>query len=249
MRVFALFLILVTASCNLQDTLPSGNVETLALIEINHLDIPEPSGLSLDQSEGFLYCVNDPPNNLVYKMELDGDLVSTFPFIGGDLEGVAFDPRDNSVWLVEEGLGELIHLSEQGNEVSRTPIDYPISQTNNGFEGLCYLSDIKGFYALIESNPPAIVHIDSNLVTGESREIDFATDVSGICPGRNADEYLIMSHEDQRLFEWSWSAGVIADYHFDIEQAEGVAYDSVNGIIYIVCDATSNLYSYELIER
>lgn len=233
----------------MQDSLPPENAETLSLISTIQLEIPEPSGLSIDESEGFLYCVNDPPNNLVYKMELDGDLVTTFPFIGGDLEGVAFDPRDNSIWVVEEGLGELIHLSEQGNEVSRTPIDYPISQANSGFEGLCYLSDIKGFYALIESNPPAIVRIDSHLVTGESKEFDFSTDVSGICSGRKPDEYFIISHEDQRLFEWSWTAGMISEYQIDVQQAEGVAYDAVNGIIYIVCDATSNLYSYELIER
>ncbi len=249
MRVFVLFLILITTSCDLQETLPSEKAETLTLIDIVQLDIPEPSGLSLDESEGFLYCVNDPPNNLVYKMEMDGNLVTTFPFRGDDLEGVAFDPRDNSIWIVEEGRSQLIHLSAVGNELSRTDIDFQISDTKNGFEGLCYRPVLNDFYTIVESNPTAIVHIDSNLVTQASKVLDFATDVSGICPGRNIDEYFIVSHEDQRLFEWSWSAGVIADYHFDIEQAEGVVYSSVNGIIYIVCDATSNLYSYELIER
>jgi uncharacterized protein YjiK len=183
------------------------------------------------------------------QMNFAGDVQTTYPFVGDDLEGIAFDPADHSIWVVEEGRGQLVHLTVQGQEIFRTDINYQIQNSNKGFEGLCLRTGGNGFYALVEANPATIVHIDSNFNTAATQELDFATDVSGICPGRSPDEYFIVSHEEQQLYEWSWTAGVLANYPIAIEQAEGVAYDSTTNTVYIVCDATAQLYSYHFVSN
>jgi uncharacterized protein YjiK len=245
-RVFVLLLILIIAACDLQDSLPADKTETLALIEVLELDIPEPSGLSFDESDGFLYCVNDPPNNKVYQLSIAGITSQILSFQGNDLEGVFVTGDGQGLWVIEEGLGKLIHLDENGDVLEQFTSDYQISAANSGFEGLSQTWSQTGFMVINEKAPVNILHLDSSAAVVTLYPVDFATDLSGICQGRQVDEYFIISDQDQSLFEWSTSTGVIAEYHFDIEQAEGVAFDPVNGIIYIVCDATSNLYSYEL---
>ncbi|NQV30736.1 MAG: SdiA-regulated domain-containing protein [Candidatus Marinimicrobia bacterium] len=245
--ILAAALILLTA-CNIFDSSKPDDSTALVLIQEIQLDISEPSGLSIDTVSGHLYCVNDPPNNLVHRLDLNGDLKVTFAYNGDDLEGICFDPRDNSVWIIEEGRGQLIHLSESGSFITQTDINYPLN-SSSGLEGVAYEASTQSFLVLKQKNPAVIILIDSNLVTQESKQINFASDISGICPGRNLGEYLILSSEDKRLFEWSWVDGVIATYRFDIKQAEGVAFDQSTDRIYIVCDAESILYTYHFPEE
>ncbi|MEA1876501.1 MAG: SdiA-regulated domain-containing protein [Bacteroidota bacterium] len=248
MRVFVFALILIIAACDLQDSLPAENAETLTLIEVIQLDIPEPSGLSFDGSDGFLYCVNDPPNNRVYQLSTAGLTSRILSFQGNDLEGVYVEEGGQYLWVVEEGLGELIRLTKDGEELERLTSNYDVAISNSGFEGLTRTWSNADFMVINEKSPVHIIHLDSTGTSIAVHAVDFATDLSGICQGRQTDEYFLISDQDQSLYEWSWSTGVIAEYRFEIEQAEGVAYDSVQEIIYIVCDATSNLYRYQLTE-
>ncbi|NQV49019.1 MAG: SdiA-regulated domain-containing protein [Candidatus Marinimicrobia bacterium] len=247
MKYILVFTLVFFTSCNLFDSGKPDNSTPLLLIEEIQLVISEPSGLSLDKEAGFLYCVNDPPNNQVHRLDLSGDLKLTLSYNGDDLEGICYDPRDNSVWIIEEGRGQLIHLSESGNLITQTDVDYPLD-SKSGLEGVAYEASTHSFLILKQKDPAVIIQIDSNLVTQNSKQINFASDISGICPGRNTGEYLILSSEDKRMFEWSWERGLIATYRFDIKQAEGVAYDQDTDRIYIVCDADAILYIYNFPE-
>ncbi len=244
MRFLLILAILGLNCCNLFKDGTLDDSTPLLLLEEIQLDISEPSGLSIDTEGATLFCVNDPPNNQVHQLDLAGELKSTFSYTGNDLEGVCFDPRDNSVWIIEEGRGQLIHLSASGDFITQTEVDYQLN-SNSGLEGVAFNVETQGFLVLKEKNPAVVIQVDSTLLTQASKIIDFASDISGICPGRNQGEFLIISDDDKRLFEWSWDEGISATYSFDIKQAEGVAYDPASGRIYIVCDADAKLYIYD----
>lgn len=244
-KLLPLPIFFILATCALFDSRPKDSAEPLILIQEIQLDISEPSGLSLDPTSGLLYCVNDPPSNKVFQMDLAGEVQIIYAFEGDDLEGICYDSRDNSMWVVEERVRELVHLDEQGHELSRSYIDFSAQEGNNGLEGICLQAGTNDFFAVSEKNPTMIIQIDSNLTITWRKELSFASDFSAICPGRNQNEYIILSHEDQHLYEWSKAAGLISTYRFDVKQAEGVAYDSTSELIYIVCDAESKLYTYK----
>lgn len=245
LRVIQLFVLLLITTCSLFQNDTKDESQSLILIQEINLGMEEPSGLSIDPIGGFLYCVNDPPNNKVYKLDMEGEIISVFPFRGRDLEGVCFDPRDNSIWVAEEGDKRIIHLAEQGYEISHSDIDLTIDNSNSGLEGLCFEPTTNSFFSVTEKNPASFVHLDSMLRVVSQDELNFATDFSGIATGRKNGEFLILSHEDKHLYEWSMSQGLQASYKFDVKQAEGIAFDPLNKLIYIVCDAESKLYVFE----
>ena len=218
---------------------------SLKLIKSSGIDVSEPSGLTLDASNKFFYCVSDPPENKVHKLDLDGNLVQTLGFVGQDLEGISFDPRDGSLWVVDELQSEFIHLSDSGEELSRTALNYSVPEKKNGLEGICFRPETQDIHIIKQKNPAAVIYVDSNLVTQNSKSFDLSIDITGICQGRGDDEFLIISAGEKQLFEWSWEGGILATYRFDVKQAEGVIYDTTSALVYIVCDSESILYTYK----
>ena len=242
MRQFLPLFILMLSACGWWES-DTPKVKALTLIEVFDLDIPEPSGLTL-ANDSTLYCVSDPPHNRVYVLATDGQLKHTLSYRGDDLEGIAYDPVDSTLWVVEEGLSTLVQLSSSGSELGRWQIDFEPSTSNTGFEGVYRDSERDEIVIVSQNDPPTILRLDANKTIVEQIEVDFAAALTGICRGRNANEYLLISDVDKRLHRWSWSGGLGASYSFDVDQAEGVAYDSLGDVVYLVSDSDSKLYLY-----
>lgn len=209
------------------------------------IEISEPSGITLDIDGSHLYCVSDPPDNRVYRLDMEGGLLGMLNFQGEDLEGISFDPRDNSVWVVDEERSEIVHLSLSGNELSRTRLDHLIPDNSSGLEGIVLRPGQQDIFVVKQKDPPAIIYVDSTLATSAYKKLDFTSDITGICEGRGVDELILISSGEKRLYEWSWEMGVLASYRFGVKQAEGVVYDSTSSTLYIVCDDESRLYTYQ----
>jgi len=233
--------------CNLFNS-SDDNPPALHLISSTEISVAEPSGLALDVAAGFLYCVSDPPHNQVHKLDLAGNVLSTLDFVGQDLEGICFDSRNGTLWIVDEATTELIHLSATGNELSRTPVNYSVPDTKSGLEGICFRPGHNDFYIVKQKDPAAIIYVDSNLVTQNSKTLTIANDITAISLGREEDQFLMISAGEQRLYEWSWSQGLLATYRFDVKQAEGLVYDPTSALLYMVCDSESLLYTYQFPE-
>ncbi|MBC8193366.1 MAG: SdiA-regulated domain-containing protein [Candidatus Marinimicrobia bacterium] len=212
------------------------------------MDVSEPSGLTQDASGNFLYCVSDPPVNKIHKLDLAGNLIQTLDYVGQDLEGISYDTRDSTIWIVDEAETEITHLTETGQILSQTPINISIPDSKSGLEGICFRSGENDIHVIKQQNPATVVKIDSNLVTLDSKNFDKGIDITGICRGREPDEFLIISAGEKQLYEWTWEGGLLATYNFDVKQAEGVVYDASSSLVYIVCDAESILYTFEFPE-
>lgn len=217
----------------------------MRLIGIYSLEVPEPSGLTLNTDGTALYTVSDPPDNRVYRLNLDGKVVETLSYVGNDLEGICFDARDGTLWLVEESLYEIVHLDTSGVELGRYAIDFSGS-SGSGFEGITLVDD--RFFVLNEAQPGTLLEIDSLFQVVETNTLSFAIDYSGICMNDSTGELMIVSHESQGLYISDNSGEVLRSANLDIDQAEGVDYNAGSNRLYIVSDSEEKLYVYEFIE-
>jgi len=245
MLSFGILLTLTFIGCNINDSSQGAKSTELKFINEYNLDIQEPSGLTFNNSYDALYTVSDN-NNRVYKISLNGMILSELSYQGNDLEGVAYQQNNNTLWIAEERLREVVNIDLNGNELARKKIN--ISGSNNhGLEGICF--DTTGaMYLLNEKQPNLWIKLKNDFSIKEKIEINSVGDLSGITYDKKHKTFWIVSDESELLFKWLPQQGIIKSYNIKITKAEGVAFNEKLNRIYIVSDATSKLYVYQLSE-
>lgn len=218
--------------------------ERLELIQVYDLDVPEPSGLTLNADKSVLYVVSDPPDNQVRKLSLQGEILKTLSYIGRDLEGITYDKSDHTLWVVEEGKREIVHLDTSGNELEQFFVNFPGSD-NNGFEGIT-LGANNNFFVLNEMNPGMILEINTSALILNETEPGTALDYSGICYVPEIEKFFIVSDESKQLMIFNTNLELEDVLIIAIEKAEGIDYDYILNRLYIVSDKKKKLYVYVL---
>ena len=204
---------------------------------------PEPSDLAIDDTGRVLWTVSDKTGR-VYELGVDGHVVRTLGFVGEDLEGIAYDRSNRTLWVAEETRREIVHLDREGAVLSRHRLDLT-GEPNSGLEGICF--DAAGrLFALNEKRPGLFLEIDEHRAIVARREITFAGDYSGMTYEPRRDAFWIVSDQSCALYLWSPKSGVLAKYALPFQKAEGVAVDHESGRIYIVSDEENQLYVYRL---
>jgi len=235
----------ILTACSLNESTPDQPKSQLVLIESVSLEVPEPSGLTLNNDASALYVVSDPPDNSVYKLDLLGNVKRVLLYYGSDLEGITYDNRDHTLWVAEESLRQVVHIDTLGNELERFSINFEGTSSSSGFEGILLNPVTNHIVLLNEKSPGTFIDLDSSMNITLEYALDFASDYSGICYNSSSGNYLIVSDESQQLIEWNRENGVINTCSLDFEKAEGVAYNSENNRLYIVSDSEQKLYIYE----
>lgn len=205
--------------------------------------VPEPSDLAMDVSGKVLWTVSNHPAR-VHQLDLEGNVLKTLKFEGRDLEGIAFDPADRTLWVVEERTREIIHLSLDGDEIGRHRLDLP-GKKNKGPEGIC-LDDRGHMFMVTEKEPGLFVELDARRAVAKRQRLGFALDYSAISYAPGSQGFWIMSDESQKLFLWTKRKGVIAELAVPFTKAEGVAVDEAARLIYIVSETDNKLYIYRM---
>ncbi len=135
-------------------------IRELALVATHALSVSEPSDLAINESGTTLWTVSDKPGH-VYQLALDRKVVRTLKFVGEDLEGIALDRSDHTLWVAEENRREISHLDLDGNELSRHRLELT-DEKNSGLEGICL--DAKGrMFAVNEKRPGLFLELNGNL--------------------------------------------------------------------------------------
>ncbi len=234
-------------SCSVQDSpMEPQDQINLVLDFVVELDMPEPSGLTYDPNTQTLWTVNDPDNNKIYNISLEGELLETLTFIGDDLEGVAFDT--NTLWVADELTSEIINVSLQGEELQRVTLAVSQYSAGSGLEGLC-LGDSGEFYLLKEKEPGLFIEVSHDFTTLTETELSFADDYSGIYYDSTRDGFWIVSDESEKLYLWDLTNGVREQYSLNIPKAEGVVFIAETNTFYIVSDSEHKLYKFHLEEN
>jgi uncharacterized protein YjiK len=217
-------------------------VPQLTLLETHALTIPEPSDVTIDDSGTRLWMVGNHPE-MVYQLDLNGNLVKTLSYVGQDLEGVIFDRRDTTLWVAEENLHRVVHLDLTGTVIAKHNLGFT-TENNSGLEGIC-LNDSGRMFVLNEKHPGIFVGLDTSLNVAYMDTITFAKDFSGITWNPQKQCFWIVSDQSERLFLWNPPNTIIGEYELPFPKPEGVAFDPVSNRVYVVSDSTNTLYIYQ----
>lgn len=236
--------VIVIPGCKGSEPAAPAPVKTLPLVAFYPLDVPEPSDLAIDETGKILWTVISTPGpDSVVQLDLTGKRVKTLKHAGEDLEGVAYDPSNQTLWVAEENKRRIVHLDLDGNVKSKHDL-YLSGEQNSGLEGIC-LNDGQDMFLLNEKRPGLFIELNTNHSIAAMDTLAFAADYSGISYDPSSACFWIVSDQSRRLYLWSKTAGIIKEYGLPFPKAEGVAFDRTTNLIYIVSDTERRLYVYQ----
>jgi uncharacterized protein YjiK len=178
----------------------------------------------------------------IYKLDMSGNVEKKLQFTGTDLEGIAFDTADSTLWTIDETMKEICHVDSNGNLLSQKQISY--STTNNkGPEGIT-IGKNHTLYILNERSPSILMKLDSLYSISITYELNFALDYSDVSYDSTSDSFFILSDETNAFFEWSERQGVVCRYTLPNTGNEGFAFDRTRNVFYIANKITDRLYIY-----
>ncbi len=222
------------------DTIDIAIKPSLEFMESFALDVDEPSGLSFGLNQETLWTVSDKTGK-IYQINLQGDLVRTLEYTGTDLEGVTFDSRDSTLWIVSESQATLTHVDTNGVELGLQWIA-GVSD-GSGLEGIALDPLNSRIFLLKEKDHSALLLLDDSLHTESYQRIGFAPDYSGLY--YTHDQLWMLSHEASSIYLTDTSGTMLESYGFIMVQPEGLVLDEIDSIFYIVDDAKDMLYKYQ----
>ncbi len=231
-------LVLISCSDNEEITPVDDQLELLVKYKI---DVPEPSGLAIDQSGSALYTVSDNTNK-VYKISAQGEVIRTFGYSGNDLEGVSLY-KDDKLLLAEERLKQIVVFDMLSGSVQKHRIDYQNNEDNSGIEGVSYNSHDGSTFILNEKNPGLMIRLSSDFSIVKSYDLSFASDYSGIFYDNGKKELWIVSDQKKTINQCTLNGKLIKSYSVNIDKVEGIVL--TNNKIFVVSDADAYLYVYK----
>jgi hypothetical protein len=141
--------------------------------------LPEPSGVVYHAKRGSLFVVSD--DGTIGEVSLDGKVRATRA-LGGDLEGITYDPGTGNLYVVREGHEIIFEVDPNSFAIRRRfTIDRSfegdadfLERGGDGIEGLTFVPDPAHreggrFYAVNQFDPPALVEFALPLRSSRER--------------------------------------------------------------------------------
>lgn len=221
-------------------------ISSLKRINAVKIDVPEPSDLAISLSKNYLWTVSDE-NNTVYRMDKSGNILQSFTIDGDDIEGITETASDRIVITLER-TREVVMFDTSGNEIKREQIEL-LGDLNSGLEGITYNHEKKLFYVINEKDPGLLLILDENFKLLKKHFLKFALDYSAASYDPVEDKLWILSDESNLLAKTDLEGNFIEGFSFEIQQAEGVAFDPEEKLIYLISDRTGELFTYHFDEE
>ena len=248
-RLFTTVCILMSilaGGCDIDDvaTAPAGTaLKVVSTVDLS--GVPEPSGLALDNDGIHFWTVSDQTGNL-YRLAANGVVVATYELNGEDLEGVAVDPRDGSLLVVEERAGTVIHLNRNGQEIERwTPSGLP-DMANSGLEGVVVEPQTGHIFLLKEKSPGLLIEMNRQGAVVASHELDFASDFSGLCLAADQRSLIVLSDQSASATWCDFWGQPTRTLATGLDKGEGLTINPSGTRIFAVSDRLSTLTTFEL---
>ena len=207
------------------------------------MNVAEPSDLTIDETGKILWTVSDT-NNKIYRLDLKGNITKTLSYVGNDLEGVAYDRRDHTLWLAEEEYRAVIHVDTAGAILERHDITGLTTVPNKGLEGIA-LDDGDHLFVLNERSPGLFIPLKSDFSYDVKYQLTFAGDYSAMTYDPQRRCFWIMSDESMAMFLCTGPNVVHAEYALPSRRFEGIALDPAGKYVYAVNDSSRALYVFQ----
>ncbi|MBT4034720.1 MAG: PKD domain-containing protein [Candidatus Marinimicrobia bacterium] len=226
-----------------KDTRDIKVLNSLELMAIYSVRVDSPSGLTFGSNKSSLWTVSDKPGGRVYEIDTLGARIRSLNYNGNDLEGVSFDSRDSTLWMVDENLGQLIHLGSDGDVMSYQNISSV--GDGGGLEGISMDVSHSRIFMVKEKDFGALITIDELSLTHSLQQISFAPDYSSIFYIPSQDKLWVLSDEASNVYLVNLDGSFQNVYAIDMVQPEGLVYDEERQIFYIIDDTTEKLHKYK----
>jgi len=141
--------------------------------------LPEPSGVVYHAKRGSLFVVSD--DGTIGEVTVDGKVRATRA-LGGDLEGITYDPGTGYLYIVREGHEIIFEVDPNGFAIRRRfTIDRSfegdadfLERGGDGIEGLTFVPNPDHreggrFFAVNQFDPPALVELALPLRSSQER--------------------------------------------------------------------------------
>lgn len=218
------------------------NIDYSKILETYELTINEPSGLCFSSDKSSFFIVSD--QGMLYEVSISGSLIKEFAYTGNDFEGVTIDPATSSIYLCEEGTGNLLKLDLNGNKLGSFNI---LNQAgNNGIEGLTYNRNLNEFYLLKEKNEGLLIKYSTESNIKKEIVLNFAYDYSGIFYNEMTGNLWIVSDESKTITQCDLDGNKIKSISIPISGMEGIVVNEDETEAYVVSDPNKKLYLINL---
>lgn len=241
LMIFTGLFVLLNA-CDKATSLPQER--NLELLFSYSVTVPEPSGLALAADGNSLWTVSDESGKL-YRMDLQGQTLSSIDIEGEDLEGVAAGPSAGQLWVVEERKRELLKVDLTGSVLERHSLAVEQNELNAGLEGVTYDARSGQLYLLNEHDPRVLLKTATDGTIRNTRAIDYLKDLSGIDFDSTDSTLWLVSDESAQIVHCDTSGNKLESFTIDVQQAEGIAVNHADSLIYIISDPEEKLYIYK----
>lgn len=244
MKLFAVLTLLMVFNTACEKATSSAGGNQLQLVASFAIDVPEPSGLALSADGKSLWTVSDETGK-VYQLDLQGAVLREIDVSGEDLEGVA-TASSNHLWLAEERQRVLLQVDFDGNVLLRRNVSVEQNELNAGLEGVTINSHNGNIYVVNERLPKVLLTLDKSGSVVSTRPIDYLKDLSGIDYDTTDSTLWLVSDESQQVVHCDLAGLKLEAYDINVKQAEGIAVNRADSLLYIVSDPAESLYVYRL---
>jgi uncharacterized protein YjiK len=226
---------------------PEAEYPILELINSYSIDVEEPSGLDMSLDNLSLWTVSDKRSKM-YQLDLTGKVLQKISIPGVDLEGITIDLNGETLWLAQESLGEILQVDTLGNELQRIIIP-AVRDGSGGLEGITINTFNNHLFLLKEKDPSVLLELNTAFETILFKRISTAQDYSGMDYNEIDNELWIVSDQEEVVYRYDLSGMLLESYPINVNKAEGIAFDNINKLIYIVSDAADSLFIYRYNEN
>lgn len=202
--------------------------------------------MTLSNDKNFLYTVSDKTSE-IYKLNFQGDLLATIKLNEPlDLEGICSDKDSSLLWVVEEQNREILKINLDGDILFRKKIFYDTD--NSGLEGICFGKN-GNLVVIKEKEPAYFVELDENFEITTMIQLEYEPDYSAITWDSEIDEYMMLSQQGKKLLFYLPGEELVQVIELPMVNAEGIAYNPLTNMLFIVDDDGSKMYQYLLIKN
>ena len=213
------------------------------------LNIKDPSALALDPDSETLWTVSDNPGGGIYRISFQGKILQHIEMDSDDLEGIIVDPVDNTLWVVEEKMRQLVNISRDGIELNRIQLNIDGDIENDGPEGITVNPNTGHFYVVNEKNPRQLHELNPQMEIVNTTTINFTgifqlEDLSGISYNLIENTLWIVSDTSEKIVVTDLNTNPIKAYNIDVFDPEGIAVKADERIVFVVSDSERKLYVF-----
>lgn len=246
MNFKAIFIFLAGSPISCSNPGDSSRPQLIEPVNEIQLDISEPSGLSFGYANQSYWVVSDGPGGKIYHVNLSGNVVRQLNYVANDMEGISYNQSENTLWIVEEQLREVVKLDLNGNILNTRAISVSYLD-DHGLEGIAVINN-SNVWISHEKSPRILLQLNEQFQVESQINVTKVEDFSGLSYNSMDSALWIISDESEILIKWSLDNKEINKYSLPIPKAEGVAINPDDNTIHIVSDQTSKIYVFNIPE-